>query len=210
MREFIQNRYFTGSQCQILLGTKVLAEAVAVEGVLNIVKVPFYGYKSQFFDTVATGRVLATGSITINYVYSGYLLGKILANSKDITEEEKVAQEKETPADAFDASPATDLYREMYPLDDERIIQQQAQWDDANLNNPDIQLTPEFLTPVNLKIRDFRIGFARPKTNDPEEDQYTYEQKELIEVYFQNYSTIRRTDGSPTMETYSFIAKTLI
>lgn len=78
------NKYFASNQTLIFVGPYLIDEALACSYKLEQRKVPIYGYASQYYDAVASGKVIVTGSLTINYVDSGYLyLAMVEATSKN-------------------------------------------------------------------------------------------------------------------------------
>lgn len=65
--------YFSGSQISLRIDDIILDEAFYIRYSLNQSKVPIYGYASQYFNTVAAGTVLVTGSFLLNFKESLYL-----------------------------------------------------------------------------------------------------------------------------------------
>jgi len=207
--------YFTGSQCQVIIGDSVISEAVAIEGVLQVDQTPFYGYASRHFDAIGKGRVIAMGSLTINYVFDGYLLAHI-------NQDHKVKLSKEEESTAVSGNPSVvkpgedGYYKEMSDIelleqeifipDDEAIkMYQDEYWSQGNsgyVSDNGNRVRPEFNGPFDIKIRDFRVGDIK--------EGGQYEEKKLVDVFINKYSTIRRTDAGATTETYQFICRTFI
>jgi hypothetical protein len=70
---YATNKYFASNQALIFIGPYLLDEALAVSYKLEQRKVPIYGYASQYFDAVAAGKVIVSGTVTINYLDSAYM-----------------------------------------------------------------------------------------------------------------------------------------
>jgi len=65
--------YYSGSQCFLYIGDIWVDEITSLQYNCEQHKVPLYGYASQLFEGVAAGRVLVSGSFTINFKEAGYL-----------------------------------------------------------------------------------------------------------------------------------------
>lgn len=195
--------YFSGSQAQIFVNDNHIAEAVTVEGVLDVNQIPVYGYFSHHFDGMAVGKVIATGSITINYVFDGYLYALIL-------KAESMKSSASDPSNPIPPKAAVEKKDyETFNYSDAEIKELKKQWWGANgsVNKGDSnKIRPEFMRPIKIDIKDFRTGSIR--SDLPNADNY--ESKTFKNVFLNKYVTIRRTDGSPVQESYSFIAQTFI
>lgn len=65
--------YYNSSQSFLYIGDVLIDEVTSLQYVTQQEKTPIYGYASQLFDTTSAGRVLVTGSFTINFKEQGYL-----------------------------------------------------------------------------------------------------------------------------------------
>lgn len=65
--------YYAGNQIMIFLGDLWLEDVTMIQFQLHQNKRPFYGYKSQQWNTVATGTQLVEGVFSINYTHTNYL-----------------------------------------------------------------------------------------------------------------------------------------
>jgi len=218
--------YFSGSQCQILINNKVISEAVGVEGVLQVEQIPFYGYASRHIDAVGKGRVIAMGSLTINYIFDGYLLAHINQAYNTAKTDKSSDKSKNTGTALVDNAPiitdkSDDYYKDIkgfeqlendiYMPSDEVISGYKDKFwnnqsDSFKFQNDKVR--PEFEGPFNIQIRDFHVG--EMKHPDPKGKTTNYQEKTLIDVFLNKYSTIRRTDAGQTLESYSFICRTFI
>tara|TARA_Y100001973_G_C5182838_1_gene325951 strand:+ start:1152 stop:1958 length:807 start_codon:yes stop_codon:yes gene_type:complete len=67
------NRYFSSNQSLIFIGDRLIDEALACAYKLEQRKVPIYGYASQYYDKIASGKIIISGSLSINYIDHAYL-----------------------------------------------------------------------------------------------------------------------------------------
>lgn len=65
--------HYSSNEGLVFIGDYLLDEVVAISYKQEQRKVPFYGYASQYYDQMAAGKVIVTGSFTINYIDAGYL-----------------------------------------------------------------------------------------------------------------------------------------
>lgn len=65
--------HFSGSQIGIYIGDVFIDEIARVEFNVHQAKKPIYGYASQYYDAMASGQVLVSGSFAINFKESGYM-----------------------------------------------------------------------------------------------------------------------------------------
>ena len=207
--------YFTGAQTQVVLDDTPIEEAVEIEGMYDVSQYPIYGYKSSHFDTVASGRVIAQGSLTINYVFDGYLYTLIKKS------QQKQA-DKQTAIDNAGSTSLNSLIPTLMPNMNEvestlyspaaQEAMKQQFWGDygylKNINHKVIR--PEFIGPVTLKIHDFRIGYPRFDNVGDVNAQSNFEERIFFNVFFNKYSTIRNKSAAPVAEVYSFIAQSFI
>lgn len=71
---YYETDFYSGSNIQVMVGDVLVDNAVAINYSVQQSKTPIYGYASQYFSFVAMGQVLVTGSLTIAFKESGYLL----------------------------------------------------------------------------------------------------------------------------------------
>ncbi len=65
--------YYAGNQVSIFLGDIWIDELTMVQYQAQQNKRPFYGYKSQRYDTVAVGTQILEGMFSLNYTHTNYL-----------------------------------------------------------------------------------------------------------------------------------------
>ncbi len=70
---YTTNKYYASNQTLIYIGTLLVDEAVACNYVFEQRKVPIYPYNSSYYSKMASGKVIVTGNLSINYIDSAYL-----------------------------------------------------------------------------------------------------------------------------------------
>ena len=65
--------HFSGANVTVSMGPTILTQAFGVQWSLQQLKMPIYGYNSQYFDAFAKGQVGVEGALYINFVSPRYL-----------------------------------------------------------------------------------------------------------------------------------------
>jgi hypothetical protein len=65
--------HFAGSQVGIYIGDVFVDEINRLQFAIHQAKRPIYGYASQYYDAMASGQVIVSGTFTINFKESGYM-----------------------------------------------------------------------------------------------------------------------------------------
>lgn len=65
--------HFAGSQVGIYIGDVFVDEINRLQYMVHQAKRPVYGYASQYYDAMALGQVIVSGTFTINFKESGYM-----------------------------------------------------------------------------------------------------------------------------------------
>lgn len=208
--------YFSGAQTEISIGKFKVDEAIEVEGVYSMSQTPIYGYASTHFNTVAVGKVLVSGSIIVNYVFDGYLYAFIKAAKESIAEgknvisailnqyaNEKVRLAQPAKKDGTDKEVEVDdveLFNHISTSDIKKF--QDKHWTKPDqFSSSNAPARPEFTGPFNILVKDYKVGYDK----DAETSQRT-----LIDCFINRQAFVRRVDGSPIVEVYQFIAKTIL
>jgi hypothetical protein len=205
--------YFSGAQTEISIGKFKVDEAIEVEGVYSMSQTPIYGYASTHFNTVAVGKVLVSGSIIINYVFDGYLYAFIkAAKEKNVIDAILNQYANEKVALASPSGPTNGIEKEVEVSENVDLFDyistsdikkfQDKHWtkpDQFSTNNAPAR--PEFAGPFNILVKDYKVGYDR----DADTSQRT-----LIDCFINRQAFVRRVDGSPIVEVYQFIAKTIL
>ena len=66
--------WFSGSQIGIMIGDVLIDNAVALSFNVEQTKTPVFGYANQYYTFVADGHVMVSGTLTIAFKETGYLL----------------------------------------------------------------------------------------------------------------------------------------
>jgi len=213
--------YFSGSQARIYINDYLAEEVTQIDGSYSYAHYPIYGYRSKHFDAVASGRVLVSGNLMINYISSGYLyaFAKALmqetiaaADTMTDTSKQTLKSAKTTLDDLlYNYNQQITKPPEQTLLFDQNKIKELRNnyWGiDRAIKDIDIDgLRPEFVYgPYTITIRDFKIG----NTLEEALMNNAYEERVLLNVFLTDCSTTRNLTGDPVAEVYSFIAQTMI
>lgn len=69
--------YFCGANVIVSVGNMPLLEAAGIQYEARDSKMPIYGYSSRHYDAVASGQVIVSGTLLVNYVHQDYLFRAI-------------------------------------------------------------------------------------------------------------------------------------
>jgi hypothetical protein len=139
--------HFAGSQISIYIGDVLVDEINRIEFSVQQTKKPIYGYASQYYDAVASGQVLVTGSFNINFKEAGYMYlvlkryldtigslegGEVSPLPQQIAGEENVSVEN-----------AKILRRNIERIIADEVTEQKKEAEESGLANP-LQATDKF------------------------------------------------------------------
>ena len=186
--------YFSGAQCEITIGGYMLEDAIELEASYSADQIPVYGYASTHFNTVGTGRVIVTGSLMVNYRYNGYLLAHINKAKK-----EQAA--KNTGNSNRTTQQTTLKNQDLVTLDNSAMKSFQDTFWSKDTKSRDMPIRPEFSKgPFDIIIKDYSIGTV---DQEPEE-------RRIIDCFLVRMATVRKSDSTPVVEVYQFIARSII
>lgn len=216
--------YISSTQASIWFQDIWIDDACMIEYVENNPKEVFFGYNSTRYDAVALGRSIVSGSLAINYRYSGYLTKAILrtalSTSYDTMQELvkeyiQVASGKDAAIDEF-----VDLLAKAEKagqLDDLQSNMEEAVWGDSK---PSAKTINDLTNRIYGNISMPEIWKALPSIDiyvhlGPDNNDIDNENLEVIkDVQFTSMG--RRIDntsaefgGMPIRESYNFIAKSV-
>ena len=224
----VQNfSYYSGPQITIWFGDIWVDDITAISWQYNQEKRPIYGYASQHFDAVAKGQVLVQGQIRINFRNQGYL-SYIIRNLPKLRENIKAYQSNESYERTWSAlkpvisshlrngtfGPGT--FQEIldFPMRDdfwevsaayEKVIWGELPEEERErIKTPDI--TQQEIFPEGFNIL---ITYGDPQAADPQSinDVMASTTKTLIGVHLLGSSQVIETNGEPTQEVYTFMAR---
>lgn len=266
MNNFSISRYFTGLQTKIYInGLIPVAEANSISGVFTINHQPVYGYASNLYDAIAPGHVFVQGQLIINYVMNGYLFALMHklqqfttqpifttdslgnTNSLGATSVATPLNDDTQNAHSFVITERDNFITEYDALIGDVVQElrkiywggQDSRYETLSSYNDYKVIRSEYLTPVNLHVRDFRLGLVVDETTldemnsqSDQQDTATTDSESLItnetfsmeyvkkEKYYEEFiiynalfnscSTVRSPDGTPVSEVYTFIAQNII
>lgn len=218
--------YFSGSQIKLVVGEVTLDEVFALEYSLQQNKVPVYGYASQYFNAVASGTVLVTGRMMMNYT-DVFALPSVLKRfissnaSQTAGAEEEAADDilRET-AQAGSQSEAEIARRISSLTDDEldlvrrRVIQRSALEATAE-EGPFSRNIPHGTTLSASEFLNHRRGDQYPgfdiviHAGDRSSERSNYTVRTIINAHIIGDGQQIMLDGQPVAVEYNFIAKTV-
>lgn len=183
--------YQSGAQCEIWLGTKRLDEVAELEFTYNYDHLPIYSYGAYHANSIVGTRVIAMGSLTINYRFDGYLYAFI-----------KNAMNFAIPSREIEPA-VTDNDAQLFAseLTDKNIVALKKQfWGNTDSTKlfPYTSPRADFTGPFNIEIKDYQITDNKPQI------------KRLVDCFVNRSASVRRVDGTPIVEVYQFIARSVI
>jgi len=72
-----ESDHYSGSQVCVMFGDTLIDNAISITFNVNQDKKPVYGYASQYYSFVASGKVLVQGLLTVAFKEAGYLFWPI-------------------------------------------------------------------------------------------------------------------------------------
>jgi hypothetical protein len=69
----VDGKYFQAAQARMYIGSLFVDELAFCQFQLMMNRIPVYGYRSQKFDAMGTGRSLVQGQLGVNFVSEGYM-----------------------------------------------------------------------------------------------------------------------------------------
>lgn len=220
MNNLHKKYYFSGAQAHIYIGNYEITEVIQLEGSLMVPQIPIYGFASSLFDTVGTGKILGTGALTINYISPGYLLSFLNKNKEEMDAIKSSDSTNKSPGSLnaasinegqeIDSFLGLNGFSDIAYLSDEEVLKKQERyWQNRENISSTSFINPEFASgPFDIFIRDFKIGISSDLSDL--DNVKTYEEKVMKDVFLQRSVTGRSPDSGVTVESYSFICKTII
>ena len=127
MAETYEFDYFSSAQVSVFIGDVWIADLSSIQFTVNQQRMPIYGYASQYFHTLAPGRVMVEGQFSIAFKESAYLLETLRNNINKFGARPKTAIDKvagRTPIEEYVKSGSNKvaggnfLYYQLGALDD--------------------------------------------------------------------------------------------
>jgi hypothetical protein len=201
----INDQYFSGVQSSVFIGDVWVDDIVSLDYSVDHSRNPVYGYGSQHFDFLPKGRILVTGTFTINFREPNYLW-MILARYKTFQNDE-IADSK-AALDAQKAADITTKELETFPSDPRKNFDLFMAQNTSNsqavareLNNALTTKTSRVRKPerFNHGIFAITVGYGSD-LSEAVGERINY-------VQIMGKSKVIMADGRPVQEQYSFIAR---
>ena len=198
--------YYSSAQSQIYLNDTLTKEVASISFQYAAQHIPFYGYRSMHFDTVATSRVQVSGQIIINYIANSYFTALIQPEKFNAIEIQKSKYESDTVFNQDDI-----LHNFATMTDEELNVYREYQNQDANQLGNSIMggVRPEMVaTPFEIKV----VDNSRFSESQDIASNTSYEDQQVIlikDVFVDSLSRVRSVEQGVIKDAYSFIARTV-
>ena len=231
--ERYQTNYYSGSQVAIFMGNVWLSDISMIEFNLMQKKMPFYGYKSQLFDTMAKGTQLIEGVFSVAYTHTNWLnmaMSKYLEFTSNAGLNAQVTQNdielflkqlKSGDVDQIDFSTLSYKTGSLIPIqkpEDSKFANSNFDtktnelinffWGNTSTNGS----VNKVISPDNLPSFDITITFGNyPKDRPAAQDEFlsSHTVKVLSNIEITGYSMQLAITGEPIQEVYTFFARSM-
>lgn len=227
--------YFAGNQVSIWVGNIWLDDITMIQYNMSQAKRPFYGYKSQKYNTLATGTQIVGGVFSMNYTHTN-ALNMVLAYYLNMQNgakssagtislqalQEFVSDAKNNPAMYQNLSYTITAPNGLQPTTNPLNSNYSSALNGLNFNDKKTLLenlfwgtgtgtTQDVLIADNLPDFDVTISFGnypneRPY-GGPDENISSHTVKVLNNVSITGHGIQVSTTGEPVQEVYTFIAR---
>lgn len=195
--------YYAGNQVCIFLGGLWISDVTSIQFQLNQGKTPFWGYKSQLYDTVAKGTKLVQGVFSVNFIDAHYI-NMAVAHYKDKKDASSTHPSSVRPIDVTNitsqvqANPATiDPYVE--------DILTQYWWNQAQNSKNANALSPDNLPRFDITLT--YGGYPARQFGAQDEFISSHTVKVIEGVEILNHQQMLAITGEPVQEIYTFLAR---
>jgi len=199
--------YYSGAQSKVTIGNHVVDELVEIEFTYNVDKVPIWSYASHLYNASSKGHVYGMGSLTLNYVYDGYIYQFLDGKNGDNEAFAKLAvgQSKFGIPTSYEPDATTKAIMALTGITEEDMGSVFSGAEIPNIHDSykadGSGIRPEMLKAFDITINDYKVSFGN--NSNPQT-------KTLSSAEFTKNSTVRRPDGTPLAEVYSFVFRQLI
>jgi hypothetical protein len=207
--------YYSGGQAQIYIDDIFLDEVVGLSFSTITNKTPLYAYSSVYYDTVARGNILISGSLEINFVHSDYLaiiardlsdrLQKMGINSPFVN----IANEfyplldpsSEGPKEVNAAFQLQQSLNRMKGLGNVELVELFRQVEESKVGRQ-VSTFEEF-----YNIPSFDIWAVFGNIHDPSANSAV---RKIVDVHLTGQTQTIYANGEPIKEQYSFIGRDIV
>jgi hypothetical protein len=216
------SQYYSGNQVALYIGDTWLDDISFVQYQLTQNKRPFWGYKSQQFDTVAKGTQLVSGMFSVNFKHTNYLnivvtayLDKTRAVSPTNIDEGKLQEyinimhdDPTALAELSIQNPALLTDRQIADIDKttdstKMELLKQYFWGEHK--------APEIIATDNLPLFDIVVYFGAFDTRNrymaQETERSLHTMRTITGVSITGHSMQYAPTGEPVQEVFTFIAR---
>jgi len=209
--------YYSSAQTQIFLNDTLSKEMASIQSQYSSIHVPFFGYRSMHFDTVANSRVQVSGQLIVNYVANSYFTALIYGEKSDIdatgtTKDDVLNPKKAVGSDA--------VLQNFFTMTNEELrAYREYENQKYNINDNQILkgLRPEMVSPpFDIKVIDnsrfSAVVTEAPVTTDDDIIEQDIDKQIILikDVFVDSLSRVRSIEQGVIKDAYSFIAKTVI
>jgi len=212
---YTSKTYYSSSQTQLYLNNILSKEIASIQFQYSSQHIPFFGYRSMHFDTVANSRVQVSGQLIVNYVANSYFTALIHGEGTSNTTPKKKGELDPPIAVGQDA-----VLQNFFTMTDEEL-RVYREYENQRYNESGNQILKgvrhEMVAPpFDIKVVD-NSRFSSVATEIPIETEddllIENEDKQIIlikDVFVDALSRVRSVEQGVIKDAYSFIAKTVI
>ena len=193
--------YFCGANVIVSVGNMPILEAAGISYQVQDSKMPLYGYSSRHYDAVASGQVIVSGTLLVNYVHQDYLFRAIELGSGGGTVAEQTGSTPPGPSGT--SAELASLVRD-YDQAAAFIQTMKAQYWNSGLTEGTFSSIVDSYNPFDVMGGvDLTIAFGEQNAERP----YGRTASLLVDVHFTGRSTAIRIDEDVIVEAHDFFAR---
>lgn len=191
--------YFCGANVIVSVNSMPILEAAGISYQAQDSKMPIYGYSSRHYDAVASGQVIISGTLLVNYVHQDYLFRAIELGSGGAAEEQVGTVQGPSGTSANLSAIAGD-YEQAAAF----VQAMKAQYWNSGLAESTFSNIVDSFNPFDVSGGvDLTIAFGEQNGARP----YGRTATLLVDVHFTGRSTAIRIDEDVIVEAHEFFAR---
>lgn len=190
--------YFCGANAIVSVNSMPILEAAGLQYEARDSKMPLYGYSSRHYDAVASGQVIVSGTLLVNYVHQDYLFRAIeKASSAEVSAEDLLADINGTGAQLQDL---VGRYSEAQAF----VTEMKKQYWNSGLTQSTFSNIVDSYNPFDISGGvDITVAFGQQSRSRPAGKTALL----LVDVHFTGRSKAIRIDEDVIVEAYDFFAR---
>ena len=190
--------YFCGANVIVSVNSMPILEAAGISYQAQDSKMPIYGYSSRHYDAVASGQVIISGTLLVNYVHQDYLFRAIELGSGGTVEE--AAPVQGPSGTSADLSAIAGDYEQAAAF----VQTMKSQYWNSGLTESTFSNIVDSFNPFDVSGGvDLTIAFGEQNDERP----YGRTATLLVDVHFTGRSTAIRIDEDVIVEAHEFFAR---